>query len=223
MKLKGPLAVPILITAAMISIAAGSAGESPDRESSSYEVMSALIREKFGEDFGLILINSETEQIYGGVGYTIPREQWPELKKETIDSLITGNSGRSTSLEARFDLPVQYRLVSEKEYCRALQGGVDLIEDHHYSPSGHLIIGEKGQAADCDTLQPDWDNFDRTFPDAQGYLTFSRVGFDSKFTQALLIYSNSYRCSGNRVRPQSRKTAFFVRRGGSWELAGVSK
>jgi len=83
--------------------------------------------------------------------------------------------------------------------------------------------GAEAYAAKRAATEPDWDNFDRVFPDARGYLTFSRVGFDSECTQALVIFSNAYRCSGTLVRPATRKIAFFRKRNGTWELTGVSR
>ena len=49
------------------------------------------------------------------------------------------------------------------------------------------------------------------------------VGFDPGRSQALVAFSNSYRCSGNRVRSRNSKIAFFVRIGDGWELAGISR
>jgi hypothetical protein len=49
------------------------------------------------------------------------------------------------------------------------------------------------------------------------------VAFDSERTQALVIFSNAYRCSGVRTRPQTREIAFFAKRDGAWELVGISR
>ena len=44
--------------------------------------------------------------------------------------------------------------------------------------SDSAASGADVYAAISEAADPDWDNFDKVFPDAQGYLTFSRVGFD---------------------------------------------
>ncbi|MBN1163812.1 MAG: hypothetical protein JXB45_04490 [Candidatus Krumholzibacteriota bacterium] len=224
MKIFKTIAMSILLGfSVLLSLSEGKVPETASCESSVYEVMSVLLREEYGEDFKLILINCDTEPIYEGIG-DFSREQWPGLKKETIDSLIIRNSGQMDCLEANFNLAVEYALIPERQYLRALQDSSDHREDKVYSESGgYLILCDKEHAAECDTIQPDWDNFDKVYPDAQGFLTFSRVGFDAKCSQALLIYSNAYRCSGDKVRPQRKKTAFFVKREGSWKLVGASR
>lgn len=160
-----------------------------------YDIMSVLITAEYGSDYELILINTNTETWSIQTQMEILLETWPTLEQETIDSLILKNSGVHAILEEKFDLPATYLLISKQEFCRALQ----------------------------DSLNPDWDNFDTTYPDAQGYLTFSRVGFDSKCSQALLIFSNAYRCSGTRISPMKRKIAYFKKTDGSWILKGISK
>ena len=210
-----------ILAAILLAAVPGGSVRSGGCEPAAYEVMSLLIRERFGEDFSLIVISSETEPMGGGIDYSIDRKAWPGLKDETIDSLIVMNRGRTERLEARFDLPVEYRLISEREYFLALQDSLRGDGECGLSASGHLVPGGEGEPAEGDTIHPDWDRFDRLFPDAQGCLKFSRVAFDPDCSQALLIYSNSYRCSGDRVRPQRRKTAFFMRRKGDWELVGV--
>jgi len=83
--------------------------------------------------------------------------------------------------------------------------------------------GMETNAARHAAVEPDWDNFDKVFPDALGYLTFSRVAFDRGCTQALVIFSNAYRCSGVRTRPEKREIAFFSRVDGAWHLVGISR
>ena len=203
---------------------ADSRAEDASCRSEEYELMSLLIREQYDAEFSLILINRDTEPWCLRERMDFLQRQWPKLKTETIDSLIVNNSGVTNVLAERFSIPVEYRLVSDHEYRKALKDYTD------HSGPGTLMAGAEPAAsgtevyaAISDATEPDWDNFDMVFPDAQGYLTFSRVGFDSECTQALVIFSNSYRCSGALVRPRTRKIAHFSKRNGAWELVGVSR
>ncbi|HSG29515.1 MAG TPA: hypothetical protein VLA34_13630 [Candidatus Krumholzibacterium sp.] len=192
--------------------------------SDDYELMSLLIGDEFEAEFSLILIDRETEPWCLGGNLAVIRKTWPDLKSETIDALIIANREASCRLTENFRIPVDYRLVSEKEYVQVLQNG--------RSASGGKVLSAgstsggtdmDAYASSGDEFQPDWDNFDRVFPDAQGYLTFSRVGFDPDRTQALVIFSNSYRCSGTSMKSNKRKIACFMKRNGSWELVGISR
>ncbi len=203
---------------------ADSRTEGASCKSDEYEVMSLLIREQYDEEFSLILINCDTESwcLREQLGFL--QRQWPKLKQETIDSLIINNSGATHPLAEKFRLPVEYRLVSDREYRKALQNNTDDPEGRTLmAGSAPAASGTDAFAAISDAIEPDWDNFDKTYPDAQGYLTLSRVGFDSECTQALVIYSNAYRCSGALIRPRTRKIACFRKRSGAWELIGVSR
>lgn len=208
----------------LLSSSVGRVSEVDSCKQSSYDVMSVLIQEEYGIDFKIILINSETESWCLGTHLDFLQQQWPELRRETIDSLITRNSGISLTLEAKFKISVDYMLLPEIEYLEALQDSSDHSKDKIFISNLDTSLSvEEYDEAYYDSLMPDWDNFDKMHPDAQGYLTFSRVGFDSEYKQALLIYSNAYRCSGDRVRPKTRKIAYFKKRNGSWELVGVSR
>jgi hypothetical protein len=187
-------------------------------ESTDYELMSLFINVEYDTIFSLILINRETEEWCLGGNLGVILEEWPELKSETIDALIVNNRSTTCRLDERFRIPVEYRLLSEQEYVKVLQ------EDRILKAGGASLASGMQQSASADNAaEPDWDNFDRVFPDAQGYLTFSKAGFDSENKQALLIFSNSYRCSGVRMRPATRKIAFFMKRKGAWELVGISR
>jgi hypothetical protein len=67
------------------------------------------------------------------------------------------------------------------------------------------------------------DNFDAVYPESPGFLVISRVGFDSKYEQALVYFGNAYRCRENRMIPKDRSIAFFVRKNGGWALRGIEK
>jgi hypothetical protein len=186
--------------------------------------MSLLIREQYGSEFSLILIGRDTESWCLREQLSFLRRRWPSLKGETIDSLIVNNSGMTYRLADNFRVPVEYRLVSNDEYLGALRGSADDSGGKTLEAGGEAAVsGLEAYAAISDAVEPDWDNFDRVFPDAQGYLAFSRVAFDSGCTQALVIFSNAYRCSGARFRPGTRKIAYFSMMDGVWELVGVSR
>jgi hypothetical protein len=213
-----------MIGIALLLTVADCRAESASCRPDEYEVMSLLIRAQYDKEFGLILINRDTEPWCLREQLTFLQRKWTGLSSETIDSLIVSNSGASCRLAGRFRLPVEYRLVSDKEYLQALLDTMDCPGDGTLQAgTGSASSGAEAYAAITDSIEPDWDNFDRVFPDAQGYLTFSRVGFDSGCTQALVIFSNAYRCSGARLRPATRKIAFFSREKGAWELVGVSR
>ncbi len=163
--------------------------------SEEYDIMSVLVSSEYGNDYELILINAASETWSIHTQLDILMKKWPHLKRETVDSLIVRNCGVSVIFEEKFDISAKYILIYKTEYLQALQ----------------------------DTIEPNWDNFDTTFPDAQGYLTFSRVGFDAACSQALIIFSNAYRCSGTRISPMKRKIAYFNKADGTWKLVGISK
>ncbi|MCX5753115.1 MAG: hypothetical protein NTW97_05650 [Candidatus Krumholzibacteria bacterium] len=191
--------------------------------------MSLLIREHYGSDFTLILIDRDIESwcLREPLGFLM--KQWPNLKGETIDSLIANNSGAPYRFAERFSLPVEYRLMSDDEYFKVLRcdanpsGAVTLEAGADVGAAGMEANAANRGAAEHAAVEPDWDNFDKVFPDALGYLTFSRVAFDAGCTQALVIFSNAYRCSGVRTRPQTREIGFFSKADGAWKLVGVSR
>jgi len=164
-------------------------------EAEEYDILSKLLRSEYGSDYELILIDAATENWRICSPLSVLFDQFSGLKQETIDSLIVRNSGAAAVLEKKFDLPAAYALVSGQQFMQALQ----------------------------DTANPNWDNFDAVYADAQGFLTFSRIGFDAAHTQALVIFSNAYRCSGTSVTPADRKIAYFSRQGGAWKLIGIAK
>jgi hypothetical protein len=206
-----PAIISVMLPAAF---AEGNAVEA-SLEQAEYELMSLFVNDEYGKEFSLILISSETESWCLGGDLGILRKTWPELRNGTIDALIVNNRGGRCGVEERFSLLVEYRLLSDRDYAGVLRPG-GTIEAGIAAAGAPMPLHAGADAA------PDWDNFDRVFPDAQGYLTFSRAGFDAERTQALVIFSNAYRCSGTSMMPDSRKIAFFRNRGSGWELVGVS-
>ncbi len=162
--------------------------------SSEYAALSAFINAYYGKDFGLILINDRTETWNIRIHPKKLTDKWKELKCETLDSLIARN-WICTRLEGNFTLGTDYILLPRSKYIEAL----------------------------TDSLDPDWDNLDKIYPDSQGFLTLSRVGFDSKGAQALIYYNNAYRCSGKRISPAKRNIAFLKRKDGVWIVVGIER
>lgn len=222
-KYRLPAILAIITVTLLLGVADSMAWEKVT-ESQDYEVMSLLINEQYGSEFNMILINRDTESWCLREQLSFLQRQWPNLKNETIDALIVNNSGETREFATKFHLPVKYKLVTDYEYLQALLNSDGISEeeilDAGTDPS---VSGMDAYAAIKEATDPDWDNFDKIYPDAQGYLTFSRVGFDPEGTQALVIYSNAYRCSGARVIPRTRKIACFNKRNGAWELVGVSR
>lgn len=213
-----------VIGIALLLQAPGAMAEEAPCESAEYDVMSSFIREQYEEEFSMILIGRDTESWCLAEQLAFLQRQWPELKGETIDALIANNNGVTTTLTESFSLPVEYRLVSDHEYLQALLDSKDDPADKTLAAGAETTVtGVDAYASITEAADPDWDNFDKVFPDAQGYLTFSNVGFDPECTQALVIFSNAYRCSGDRVRPKTRKIAHFRKNNGAWELVGVSR
>lgn len=161
-------------------------------EPEEYAALSVLIDSLYTRDYALIVIGSRTEPWCIHTQLHMLRERWPDLKQETVDSLIMRNSV-SADVAGMFAIRSVHRVVTESEYRRVLGG----------------------------PAAPDWEAFDSAFVDAQGYLVVSRGGFDEGRTQALFYFSNSYRCSGSRLHPGTRHIAYLRREGGVWRLAGV--
>ena len=109
-----------------------------------YEAISALIDHYYGDDLSLILIAEKTEPWCVVIHLAELKEKWKNLKNETFDSLIERNRGHSV-LEKKFTIGTPYRLLTREDY-----------------------IGVLG-----DSLSPDWDNFDKVFPESPGVLIIS--------------------------------------------------
>jgi hypothetical protein len=184
----------IAVTFASVAFSGSYPSANAELEREEYEIMSALINEYAGSDFELLLINDHTESWCIMARLQEMRSEWVALESETIDSLIVRNSC-SVEIEKKLELDSKYRLIGQDEYVKILQGS-----------SG-----------------PNWGNFDTLFPDSPGFMTVSRVGFNSERTQALIYFYNAYRCSGDDIFPPTRNIAMFVKRDGSWSLVGIKR
>lgn len=159
-----------------------------------YEIMSTLISSYYGSDFELLLIDDHTEAWCIREQLKELRSEWVELKPETIDSLITRNS-HSVPIKNKLSVDTKYHLMSRDSYYE-------------------VVMADN---------RPNWDYFDEVYPDTPGYMTISRVGFDSKYSQALIYFGNAYRCRETRSIPKDRSIAFFMRKDGAWVLKGIKK
>lgn len=182
-----------------IALTAASYGgnDQPDQsviEKWEYEIMSNLIDSYYGNDFELLLIDDQTEPWCIRGRIDGLRTEWVELRAETIDSLIVRN-GLSMPIENKLSVSSRYRLMSRTNY--------------------HEILKADNN--------PNWDNFDTLYPESPGFLVMSRVGFDSRYEQALVYFGNAYRCRENRTIPKDRSIALFVRKDGEWKLRGIEK
>ena len=188
--------ISLLIFIALTTASYGG-NDRPDQsniEKWEYEIMSNLIDAYYGNDFELLLIDDQTEPWCIRGRVDGLRSEWVELKAETIDSLIVRN-GCSVPLSNKLSVESNYRLMSRSSYHEVLKAG-----------NG-----------------PDWDNFDALYPESPGFLIISRVGFDSKYQQALVYFGSAYRCRENRMIPKDRSIAFFVRKDGEWVMRGIEK
>jgi hypothetical protein len=107
----------------------------------------------------------------------------PALQQATIEAFRKANS-QQASLHRSFHSSLDY----------------DLVDERQLEP-----IFKKGGGW--------WDAYYKQFPHAQGILTFSRVGFNSDATQALLYYSN--RCGG---LCGAGEYVVMVKRDGRWSI-----
>ncbi|MBN2069901.1 MAG: hypothetical protein JW814_00475 [Candidatus Krumholzibacteriota bacterium] len=211
----GSLAIICIVL--LITFADSMAGDK-SCQSTEYELMSMLITSEYESEFSPVLINRDTELWCIAERLDILQKEWPGLKSETIDSLIAINRGPAVRLTGQFCIPVDYKLVSEEEYADLLG-----LRNIFKAGEGSGVAGMGQHASAGDRAEPDWNNFDRVFPEAQGYLTFSRIAFDSDRTQALVIFCNAYRCNGVRTKPATRRIACFMKKGGTWKLSGISR
>ena len=159
-----------------------------------YEVISTLVEFYYGSDLDLILIAEKTEPWCVVIHLSELKVKWKELENETFDSLIERNR-EYTILEKKFKIETEYRLISKADYIS--------------------VLG--------DSLSPDWDNFDKIYPETSGVLIISRVGMDPEGSQALIYFCNAYRCSDDKIVPKHRSIAFLIREDSKWKLEGIER
>ncbi|MBN2185019.1 MAG: hypothetical protein JW746_06790 [Candidatus Krumholzibacteriota bacterium] len=196
MKIRGSILVILILSLGVLSIPgrSSSEGTAAIAGNEEYEVVSALVEFYYGSDLDLILIAEKTEPWCVVIHLSELKEKWKKLKNVTFDSLIERNKGY-TLLERKFKFKTEYRLISKEDYIS--------------------LLG--------DSLSPDWDNFDKIYPETSGVLIISRVGIDPEGSQALIYFCNAYRCSDDKVVPKNRSIAFLIRENDKWKLEGIEK
>ncbi len=166
-----------------------------------YEFYSALIESQFiepstkrivienqtgeGISLGKILFSDKLEDWNKNIQW----ESWKrylEVERETFDDFVAKANGNEP-LNERFRLPVSYTLVSRESF------------NGFFQPTSDARDG--------------WNAFYTKYPDASGYISFSRVGFNKKKDQAL-VYAGIAR----GVRNMEGSYMLFVKEHGRWEL-----
>ena len=160
-----------------------------------YAVYSAVLQARYStsskKEIKRYVIAVETKNAFIGYrhGFVRSGETQPTVESETSQDFDSKNKD-SFELTDKFTLPVPYSLVSEltlrKIFDRAKDGKPD----------------EEG-----------WHRFYKNYPGAPGIISFTRVGFDAKKTQALLYVAHQSDFLGGSGR-------FFVlsKQGDTWKI-----
>ncbi|HEY7547124.1 MAG TPA: hypothetical protein VID27_19680, partial [Blastocatellia bacterium] len=134
-----------------------------DIESEEYTVYSALIEELFiSQETKLVVITNRTIAEDDDIGKSLQErinESIPEVSKETLSS-YESRKKEAHLLSSRFNLRVEYKLVSRGEIDKLLK--------------------EEGRW---------WDAFYKKYPKSPGLISFSNVGFNPEMTEAFLYVS----------------------------------
>jgi hypothetical protein len=157
-----PLALLILLTIALAACAPGAPTASLDDE---YAVYAALIESRYlKEGVDLIVIRDQTTFFPLGpdVTYEQVGQSVPALEEDTYADFLAVNED-PVPLDGSLDLGFDYTLVSLQDLEEFLGGGA-------WS----------------------YDAFYERFPNSQGLMELSRVGFNADHTQALVYVGNQY-------------------------------
>lgn len=150
------------------------AQSSPDAEK--YAVYSSLLKDMYVNDRIKLLVIGTADHCKNPSAEKAPDvdaqrmasdlgSDLPGLESATVEDFVT-QLNRCEPLCRRFDLPVDYVLVTHKEIDRLFSRG-----------------GVGG-----------WDRFYRKYPDSPGIISLSNVGFNAAMDQALVAPSNG--CGG---------------------------
>lgn len=133
------------------------------QDTEEYAIYAKLIANEFsGEYVKQVLIMDHTDGVSQGLLELNLSEWGITIDKETIDSFLARNQ-ESYQLEPNLDLALEYQLITQEE-----------VEESkpEYESGG-------------------WEEFNKKYPDSSGFITFSKVGFNSDLSQALVFFELS--------------------------------
>lgn len=195
------IAVSTILFAALIQSA--SVGQTKQEEPrkvvtdpEEYQVYNTLLNTTYyGKDQGRFVISLETsssrKSAFIGIrtGITFSGAKRPDVESETSANFDAQNQD-TFELANRFALKIPYSLVNFEELKS-------------------IFPLEEGKTLDMEC----WNRFYKKYPKSHGIIGFSRVGFNSKKTQALVYAANQSNFVGGSGR-------FFVlsKQTGHWEV-----
>ena len=159
-----PIDVALLTLLAVALLSCAAAGPSTALDDD-YAVYAALVEDRYlWEGVDLIVIRDETSVFPLGLDVTYEQvaQGVPDLEEATYADFLAANK-KPTPLDGSLDLGFEYVLVSSQE-----------LEDIFADGAGS------------------YDTFYDRFPDSQGVMELSRVGFNSDRTQALVYVGNQF-------------------------------
>ncbi|HEX8175441.1 MAG TPA: hypothetical protein VF543_10000 [Pyrinomonadaceae bacterium] len=149
-------------------------------EDEEYAVYSALINADLKESEGrrrdagerLLIINDSPSLWQGFLEdesktfFDELKNSSPNLQPETVNDLQVKSQNDTSRLEPKLSIKIKYLLVKDEELDALFK----------------------------DNVMGGWEAFERKYPKSSGFLTFSRVGFNSDKSQALVY--KSWSCGG---------------------------
>ncbi len=176
--------IPILLLAVLLGMAcAPLPGSTPsptpvslNRDAEEYAVLSAVVQQGYvTEAIRQIVLSSETTLAILSSDKPLPdvlagyQKDMPELDQPLIDDFARSNA-ESRPLESRLQISVPYAFLSQQEQKEIFNG----------------TAGSTG-----------WSAFYQKFPNSQGLMSLSRVGFNARMNKALVYVGNqSYWLAG---------------------------
>ncbi len=137
----------------------------PDPEEEEYRVYSAVIQARYTrDDTKLVVIIDQTDLPAEDLDQRLEGDlkETFKLKSDLIENFKAQNQGPQ-ALKNAFELSLPYQLVTKEEIRKLFQ--------------------RQGGG---------WQEFYEKYPDSQGHITLSRVGFNKQTTQALLYVGNQF-------------------------------
>ena len=133
----------------------------PDIEE--YAVYAALIKNEFSGDYiEQVLIMDHTAGVSQEL-LELNLKEWGITPDEVVVESFLVRNQKSNQLEPNLDMELDYQLLTQEE--------VDEFRPQYESGG--------------------WEAFNEKYPNASGFLTFSRVGFNADVSQALVFFEES--------------------------------